>query len=79
VNAGAMHDVLAESQAGDLATGAETFYISDGRTQVEKMILPLSPVAEEFSSAVVTAPIRGAQDGPDSLSGVHEARGPRRP
>jgi uncharacterized protein YbcV (DUF1398 family) len=77
-----MHDVLAESQAGelifpevvrrlleagvesyfcDLATGAETFYMSDGLTHLEKMTLPLSPVAAEFSPSDVIAAIRGAQ------------------
>jgi uncharacterized protein YbcV (DUF1398 family) len=35
--------------------------MTDGRTHVEKMILPLSPVAEEFSSTGLTAAIRGAQ------------------
>jgi uncharacterized protein YbcV (DUF1398 family) len=54
-------EVGAESYFCDLATGAETFYTTDGLTHVEKMILPLSPVAEEFSSNGLTAAIRGAQ------------------
>jgi uncharacterized protein YbcV (DUF1398 family) len=54
-------EVGVESYFCDLATGAETFYMTDGRTHVEKMILPLSPVAEEFSSTGLTAAIRGAQ------------------
>jgi uncharacterized protein YbcV (DUF1398 family) len=54
-------EVGVESYFCDLATGAETFYLSGGQTQVEKMILPLSPVAEEFSSPDVIAAIRGAQ------------------
>jgi uncharacterized protein YbcV (DUF1398 family) len=77
-----IHEVLAETQAGqlifpevvrrllevgvesyfcDLVTGAETFYLPDGKWYQEKMILPLSPVAEEFSSSDVIAAIRGAQ------------------
>jgi uncharacterized protein YbcV (DUF1398 family) len=54
-------EVGVESYFCDLATGTETFYFSNGKTQVEKMILRLSPVAEEFSSAEVIAAIRGAQ------------------
>jgi uncharacterized protein YbcV (DUF1398 family) len=50
-----------ESYFCDLATGAETFYTSDGGTHVEKMTLPLSPVAAEFSPSDVIAAIRGAQ------------------
>ena len=41
-------EVSVESYFCDLATGAETFYMFNGKTQVEKMILPLSPIAEEF-------------------------------
>ena len=33
----------------------------DGKTDVEKMTLPLQPIAEEFSSAGLVAAIRGAQ------------------
>jgi uncharacterized protein YbcV (DUF1398 family) len=54
-------EVGVESYFCDLATGRETFYFSNGKTQVEKMILPLSPVAEEFSAGEVIAAIRGAQ------------------
>jgi uncharacterized protein YbcV (DUF1398 family) len=50
-----------ESYFCDLATGQETFYMSDGKTHVEKMTLPLAPVAGEFSSSEVVAAIRGAQ------------------
>jgi uncharacterized protein YbcV (DUF1398 family) len=77
-----VHEVLAESQAGelifpevvrrlleagvesyfcDLARGEEIFYAPDGKTHVEKMILPLAPIAEEFSSSGVVEAIRGAQ------------------
>lgn len=54
-------EVGVESYFCDLAAGADTFYLSNGKTHVEKMILPLSPVAEEFSSSDVIAAIRGAQ------------------
>jgi uncharacterized protein YbcV (DUF1398 family) len=82
VSAQVIHEVLAESQAGelvfpevvrrllevgvesyfcDLATGTETFYMGDGQTHLEKMTLPLSPVAEGLSSAELIAAIRRAQ------------------
>jgi uncharacterized protein YbcV (DUF1398 family) len=82
MNTQVIHDVLAETQAGqlifpevvrrlmdagvesyvcDLASGAETFYTSDGGTHVEKMTLPVVPVAPEFSVDDVKAAIRGAQ------------------
>jgi len=54
-------EVGVESYFCDLATGTETFYLSDGKTQVEKLVLPLLPVAEEFSSSNLIAAIRGAQ------------------
>lgn len=50
-----------ESYFCDLATGQETFYTRDGKAHAEKMTLPLSPVAEEFSSGELIAAIRGAQ------------------
>jgi uncharacterized protein YbcV (DUF1398 family) len=50
-----------ESYFCDLATGEETFYMTDGQMHAEKMILPAAPVAEEFSSSGVVAAIRGAQ------------------
>ena len=54
-------EVQVESYFCDLATGAETFYMSDGKTHVEKMVLPLAPIAEQFSSSGLLAAIRGAQ------------------
>jgi uncharacterized protein YbcV (DUF1398 family) len=54
-------EVGVESYFCDLATGAETFYMINGKTQVVKMILPLSPIAEEFSSSDLIAAIREAQ------------------
>ncbi|MFY9753987.1 MAG: hypothetical protein WAJ92_15200 [Candidatus Acidiferrales bacterium] len=50
-----------ESYFCDLAAGQEIFYAVDGKTHVEKMTLPLTPVAEEFSPSGVVAAIRGAQ------------------
>ena len=54
-------EVGVESYFCDLAMGGETFYLSDGKSHQEKMILPLSPIAEDFSSSDVIAAIRGAQ------------------
>jgi len=50
-----------ESYFCDLAAGKETFYTRDGETHVEKMTLPLAPIAVEFSAANVAATIRAAQ------------------
>lgn len=50
-----------ESYFCDLASGQETFYMIDGKTHVEKMNLPVVPIAEEFSPTGVVAAIRGAQ------------------
>jgi uncharacterized protein YbcV (DUF1398 family) len=50
-----------ESYFCDLANGEETFYMVDGKTHAETMVLPLLPVAEEFSKQDVVAAIRGAQ------------------
>jgi uncharacterized protein YbcV (DUF1398 family) len=82
VDTNAIHEVLAETQAGklifpevvrrfldigvesyfcDFATGKETVYMSDGKTHVENLILPLAPIAEEFSPSELVAAIRGAQ------------------
>lgn len=54
-------EVGVESYFCDLANGVETFYMTDGKTHTEKMILPLTAVAEEFSSQDVVAAIREAQ------------------
>jgi uncharacterized protein YbcV (DUF1398 family) len=56
-----LSEVGVESYLCDLATGAETFYMSDGTTHIEKMTLPLSPIAEQFSAPGIVAAIRGAQ------------------
>ena len=54
-------EVGVESYLCDLANGAERFYLTDGKTHIEKMLLPLMPIAEEFSSSDLVAAIRGAQ------------------
>lgn len=54
-------EVDVESYFCNLATGEETFYTRDGQTRVEKMTLPLAPIAEQFSLPGVIAAIRGAQ------------------
>jgi uncharacterized protein YbcV (DUF1398 family) len=54
-------EVGVESYFCDLANGAETFYQTNGETPTEKMVLPLMPVAEEFSRPELVAAIRGAQ------------------
>jgi len=54
-------EVGVESYFCDLANGTETFYTVDGKTHGEKMVLPLRPIAEDFSSADLVAAIRGAQ------------------
>jgi uncharacterized protein YbcV (DUF1398 family) len=56
-----LSEVGVESYLCDLATGAETFYMTDGTTRTEKMTLPLSPIAEQFSASCILAAIRGAQ------------------
>lgn len=54
-------EVDVESYFCNLATGDETFYTRDGQTHVEKMTVPLAPIAEQFSLPGVIAAIRGAQ------------------
>ena len=54
-------EVGVESYFCDLANGAEVFYMTDGKSHSEKMVLPLMPIAEELSSSGLVAAIRGAQ------------------
>ena len=54
-------EVGVESYFCDLANGAETFYLTNGKTHYEKMVLPLMPISEEFSSPDLVEAIRGAQ------------------
>jgi uncharacterized protein YbcV (DUF1398 family) len=50
-----------ESYLVDFASGRKTYYLADGGTHTESMILELHPVAREFSAADLVAAIRGAQ------------------
>jgi len=50
-----------ESYFVDFVKGEMTFYSLDGTTHVEKMIVPLTAVAGEFSLTGIVAAIRGAQ------------------
>jgi uncharacterized protein YbcV (DUF1398 family) len=54
-------EVGVESYFCDLARGKETFYLRDGQTQAEEMILPMAPIAERFSQPALLTAIRGAQ------------------
>jgi uncharacterized protein YbcV (DUF1398 family) len=54
-------DAGVESYFVDFAKGEDTIYLADGGTLVDKINLPLSRVAEEFSSTGIIAAIRGAQ------------------
>jgi uncharacterized protein YbcV (DUF1398 family) len=54
-------EIGVESYFVDLATGRKTYYLAEGRTQTEPMILKLDPVAGEFSDAGLVAAIREAQ------------------
>jgi uncharacterized protein YbcV (DUF1398 family) len=50
-----------ESYLVDFASGRKTYYLADGGTHRESMILEPGPVAEDFSAAGLVAAIRGAQ------------------
>jgi len=50
-----------ESYFIDFATGNETFYLTNGGTYAETMLLPLNAIAQEFSKEGIVAAIRGAQ------------------
>jgi len=54
-------EVGVESYFCDLARGEENFYMGDGQTHQEKMVLPLTPIAGEFSREDLVSAIRGAQ------------------
>jgi uncharacterized protein YbcV (DUF1398 family) len=58
---GKLMEAGVESYFIDFASGKETVYMSDRQTYAESMILPLDPVAEEFSVSGLIAAIRGAQ------------------
>jgi uncharacterized protein YbcV (DUF1398 family) len=50
-----------ESYLVDFASGRKTYYLAEGGTHTESMILEPDPVAPNFSSADLVAAIRGAQ------------------
>ena len=54
-------EVGVESYFCDLARGTETFYMLDGQAHAETMILPMAPIAGEFSQSELLTAIRGAQ------------------
>ena len=54
-------EIGVESYLVDLAAGRKTYYLGDGRTHSEPMILKLDPVAGEFSTSELVAAIRRAQ------------------
>lgn len=58
---GRLSQVGVESYFADLAKSGETFYMLDGKTHVEKITLPSSAIADEFSSSGIVAAIRAAQ------------------
>jgi hypothetical protein len=45
-------EVGVESYFCDLAQGEEIFYLADGETHREKMVLPPSPIAGEFRGRI---------------------------
>jgi uncharacterized protein YbcV (DUF1398 family) len=50
-----------ESYFADLARAVDTFYLSTGETHVEKMTLPTTKIAEDFSQSGIVAAVRAAQ------------------
>ena len=50
-----------ESYFADLLRGEETFYTTDGETHRERMTLPPTKIADDFSQSEVVAAIRAAQ------------------
>ncbi len=63
-----------ESYFVDLAKAEEAVYLLDGKTQVEKMTLPLSAIAEEFSLPGIVSAIGAAQTDTIRYSRVREPR-----
>jgi uncharacterized protein YbcV (DUF1398 family) len=54
-------EVGVESYFCDLVRGEEIFYLTDGQTHREQMVLPVTPIDAEFSREDVVSAIRGAQ------------------
>jgi uncharacterized protein YbcV (DUF1398 family) len=58
---GRLLEIGVESYFCNLVSGEEIFYLADGKHHVEKMTLPMTPIADEFSLSEVRAAIRAAQ------------------
>ena len=58
---GKLLEVGVESYYVDFIVGRKTYYLTNGETFTEPMILKLDPVAEEFSVSELVTAIRGAQ------------------
>jgi uncharacterized protein YbcV (DUF1398 family) len=58
---GKLLEVGVESYYVDFIVGRKTYYLINGETFTEPMILKLDPVAEEFSVSELVTAIRGAQ------------------
>jgi uncharacterized protein YbcV (DUF1398 family) len=50
-----------ESYFVDFARGEKTIYTTNGESRTEAMVLPMKPIAQNFSSEGIVAAIRGAQ------------------
>jgi uncharacterized protein YbcV (DUF1398 family) len=58
---GRMVNAGVESYFVDFARGEETVYSTNGESHTETMVLPMKPIAQNFSSEGIIAAIRGAQ------------------
>jgi uncharacterized protein YbcV (DUF1398 family) len=58
---GKLLEIGVESYFVDFAAKRKTYYLADGATHTEAMILKLDPVAAEFSQSDLVTAIRGAQ------------------
>jgi uncharacterized protein YbcV (DUF1398 family) len=58
---GRMVNAGVESYFVDFARGEETVYSTNGESHSETMVLPMNPIAQNFSSEGIIAAIRGAQ------------------
>lgn len=58
---GKLLEIGVESYFVDFAAKRKTYYLADGVTHTEAMILKLDPVAAEFSQSDLVTAIRGAQ------------------
>ena len=54
-------EIGVESYFVDLVGARKTYYLADGETHTEPMILKLNPIAANFSVSELVAAIRGAQ------------------